>query len=78
MKKNFFIILVGLMLSSLLAIILVQVYWTYSAWKDKEEEFSLSVMQSLNKVSSQIQDRELSDYINAFERLVKIIPVETS
>ena len=70
MKKNFFIILVGLMLSSLLAIILVQVYWTYSAWKDKEEEFSLSVMQSLNTVSSQIQDRELSDYIDAFERLI--------
>tara|TARA_Y100001970_G_scaffold192639_1_gene234136 strand:+ start:37789 stop:39324 length:1536 start_codon:yes stop_codon:yes gene_type:complete len=52
------------------AIILVQVYWTYSAWKDKEEEFSLSVVQSLKIVSSQIQDREISDYINAFERLI--------
>ena len=58
------------MLSSLVAIILVQVYWTYSAWKDKEEEFSLSVVQSLKIVSSQIQDREISDYINAFERLI--------
>ena len=58
------------MLSSLVAIILVQVYWTYSAWKDKEEEFSLSVIQSLKIVSSQIQDREISDYINAFERLI--------
>ncbi len=58
------------MISSLVAIISVQVYWTYSAWKDKEEEFSLSVIQSLNTVSSQIQDRELADYINAFERLI--------
>ena len=58
------------MLSSLVAIILVQVYWTYSAWKDKEEEFSLSVIQSLKTVSSQIQDRELADYIAAFERLI--------
>ena len=58
------------MLSSLVAIILVQVYWTYSAWKDKEEEFSLSVIQSLKTVSSQIQDRELADYISAFERLI--------
>ena len=58
------------MISSLVAIILVQVYWTYSAWKDKEEEFSLSVIQSLKTVSSQIQDRELADYIAAFERLI--------
>ena len=58
------------MISSLVAIILVQVYWTYSAWKDKEEEFSLSVIQSLKTVSSQIQDRELADYISAFERLI--------
>ena len=56
------------MISSLVAIILVQVYWTYSAWMDKEEEFSLSVIQSLKTVSSQIQDRELADYIAAFER----------
>ena len=58
------------MISSLVAIILVQVYWTHSAWKDKEEEFSLSVIQSLKTVSSQIQDRELADYIAAFERLI--------
>ena len=58
------------MISSLDAIILVQVYWTHSAWKDKEEEFSLSVIQSLKTVSSQIQDRELADYIAAFERLI--------
>tara|TARA_B100001564_G_scaffold332345_1_gene319159 strand:- start:1413 stop:2960 length:1548 start_codon:yes stop_codon:yes gene_type:complete len=58
------------MISSLVAIILVQFYWTHSAWKDKEEEFSLSVIQSLKTVSSQIQDRELADYIAAFERLI--------
>ena len=58
------------MISSLVAIILVQVYWTHSASKDKEEEFSLSVIQALKTVSSQIQDRELADYIAAFERLI--------
>ncbi len=75
MKKNFYLVLVGLMIASLLAIILVQVYWTYSAWKNKEEEFSLSVSQSLRTVSAQVQDAEIADYIYAFEKLIDSVGV---
>ena len=70
MKKNFFLTLVSLMIISIVAIISVQVYWIISAWEDKEEEFSLAVSQSLNSVSVMIEEREMSDYIAAFEKLL--------
>jgi len=62
--------LVSLMIISIMAIISVQVYWIISAWEDKEEEFSLAVSQSLNSVSVIIEEREMSDYIVAFEKLL--------
>ena len=58
------------MIFSIMAIISVQVYWIISAWEDKEEEFSLAVSQSLNSVSVMIEEREMSDYIAAFEKLL--------
>jgi hypothetical protein len=58
------------MIISMIAIISVQVYWIISAWEDKEEEFSLAVSQSLNSVSVMIEEREMSDYIAAFEKLL--------
>ena len=58
------------MIISIVAIISVQVYWIISAWEDKEEEFSLAVSQSLNSVSVMIEEREMSDYIAAFEKLL--------
>ena len=70
MKKLFFLTLVSLMFISMVAIISVQVYWIISAWEDKEEEFSLAVSQSLNSVSVIIEEREMSDYITAFEKLL--------
>ena len=70
MKKNIFLSLVFLTIASIIGIILFQGYWIYSAWENKEEEFSLSVQQSIQKVSKEVQERELSDYITAYERYI--------
>ena len=58
------------MFISILGIIGLQGYWIYSAWEDKEEEFSLAVQQSLQLTADEIQERELSDYITAYEKLI--------
>ena len=70
MKKNLFISLVSFMIVSILGIVILQGYWIFSAWNDKEKEFSLAVQQSLMMVSDEIQERELSDYITAYENLL--------
>jgi two-component system phosphate regulon sensor histidine kinase PhoR len=70
MKKIVFISLVSFMFISILGIIGLQGYWIYSAWEDKEEEFSLAVQQSLQLTANEIQERELSDYITAYEKLI--------
>ena len=62
--------MVFLTIASIIGIILFQGYWIYSAWENKEEEFSLSVQQSIQKVSKEVQERELSDYITAYERYI--------
>ena len=58
------------MIISILGIIILQGYWIFSAWNDKEKEFSLAVQQSLIRVADQIKERELNDYISAYERLL--------
>ena len=58
------------MVASILSIVVLQGYWIYSAWEDKEEEFSLAVQQSLQLAADEIQERELSDYIQAYENLI--------
>lgn len=70
MKKTLFIPLVSFMIISILGIIILQGYWIYSAWNDKEKEFSLAVQQSLQIVAKEIQERELTDYILKYESLI--------
>jgi two-component system phosphate regulon sensor histidine kinase PhoR len=70
MKKTLFISLVSFMIVSILGIVVLQGYWIYSAWEDKEEEFSLAVQQSLQLTADEIQERELSDYIETYESLI--------
>ena len=55
---------------SLIGIIFLQGYWIYSSWKNKEEEFSLSVNTSLREVSLEVKNRELNDYVNAYQMLI--------
>ena len=73
MKKDFLILLVTLMIVSLVAIIVVQAYWITTAFKNKEEEFTLAVSQSLKSVSNKVQDLEISDYIAAYQQLIDSI-----
>ncbi|MGA0430919.1 MAG: sensor histidine kinase [Flavobacteriaceae bacterium] len=70
MKKANFIILVVLMIFSIVGIMWLQGYWIYSSWENKEEEFSLSVNQSLQSVAKEIQEREINDYIMAYQKLI--------
>ena len=73
MKKDFFILLVTLMIVSLVAVIVVQAYWIITAFENKEEEFTLAVSQSLKSVSTKVQDLEISDYIAAYQQLIDSI-----
>ena len=73
LKKNFFILLVTLMIVSLVAVIMVQAYWINSAFENKEEEFSLAVSQSLQSVSKKVEDLEISNYISAYQQLIDSI-----
>ena len=58
---------------SLIGIIFLQGYWIYSSWENKEEEFSLSVNTSLREVSTEVKNRELNDYVNAYQMLIDSI-----
>ena len=58
---------------SLIGIIFLQGYWIYSSWENKEEEFSLSVNRSLREVSLEVKNRELNDYVNAYQMLIDSI-----
>lgn len=70
MKKYYFIVLVSLMLLSIIGVLAVQAYWIKTSWINKEEAFSLAVNQVLESVSIEVQNRELNDYILAYERLI--------
>ena len=70
LKKSYFITLVSLILLSIIGVVIIQVYWIKSSWKNNEETFSLAINQILESVSTDIQNRELDDYILAYERLI--------
>ena len=70
MRKNYFIALVTLILLSIIGVVIIQVYWIKSSWKNNEEAFTLAVNQIIETVSTDIQNRELDDYIYAYERLI--------
>jgi two-component system, OmpR family, phosphate regulon sensor histidine kinase PhoR len=61
------------MIVSLVAVIVVQAYWIITAFENKEEEFTLAVSQSLQSVSTKVQDLEISDYIAAYQQLIDSI-----
>ena len=58
------------MLLSIIGLIAVQAYWIKVSWTNKEEAFSLAVNQVLESVAIEVQNRELNDYISAYERLI--------
>ena len=73
MNKKLYTSLVLLMSFSLIGIILMQGYWIYSSWQNKEEEFSLAVNRTLREVVDEIQSRELNDYVFTYQMLIDSI-----
>ncbi|MER3376782.1 MAG: HAMP domain-containing sensor histidine kinase [Allomuricauda sp.] len=73
MNKKLFVLLVILMSLSLTGIIFVQVYWIRTSINDKEEQFSRTVTDILDKVASRVEKREMKDYSDRLASLVDSI-----
>lgn len=73
MNKKLFVLLVILMSLSLTGIIFVQVYWIRTSVDDKEEQFSRTVTDILDKVASRVEKREMKDYSDRLASLVDSI-----
>ena len=58
MNKLFFRILVLLMSLSLIGIILVQVYWFNSSFKNNDEQFKYHVTQVIGNVADKLEQAE--------------------
>lgn len=69
MNKRLFVLLVVLMSLSLVGIIAVQLYWIKSSVEDKEEQFSNTATEVLNKVAEKIEEREMKEYSERFLNL---------
>ncbi|WP_136465610.1 sensor histidine kinase [Flagellimonas onchidii] len=70
MNKKLFVLLVILMSLSLTGIIFVQVYWIRTSINDKEEQFSRTVTDILDKVASRVEKREIKEYSDRLASLV--------
>ena len=73
MNKKLFVLLVILMSLSLTGIIFVQVYWIRTSINDKEEQFSRTVTDILDKVASRVEKREMKEYSDRLASLVDSI-----
>jgi two-component system phosphate regulon sensor histidine kinase PhoR len=54
---------------SLIGIILVQVYWFNTSFKNNEEQFKFNVKQVISNVAYQLQKQEAYSFINKYKRL---------
>ncbi|MEN1784362.1 MAG: HAMP domain-containing sensor histidine kinase [Bacteroidota bacterium] len=70
MNKRRFVLLVIMMSLSLVGIILVQVYWIQKSVEDKQEQFSRTVEDVLDKVAERVERRERQDYMDRLAVLV--------
>ncbi|NUY82273.1 HAMP domain-containing histidine kinase [Flavobacterium sp. MAH-1] len=69
MNKLFFRLLVVLMSLSLIGIILVQVYWFNTSFKNNDEQFRFHVKQIMSNVSEQLLKQEMYRYISRYRHL---------
>lgn len=69
MNKLFFRLLVVLMSLSLIGIILVQVYWFNTSFKNNDEQFRFHVKQIMSNVAEQLQKEEMYSFISRYNRL---------
>ena len=76
MNNNWFRFLVALMTSSLIGIIVVQVYWIDMIVQKNEEQFALQVKQVLSKVSEKLEQGEMQAYLDRYYYLKDSIGTE--
>ena len=69
MNRLFFRLLVLLMSLSLIGIILVQVYWFNSSFKNNEQQFRFNVKQVIGNVADDLQKMEAYRLLNKYEIL---------
>ncbi|MES2575009.1 MAG: HAMP domain-containing sensor histidine kinase [Bacteroidota bacterium] len=68
MNKLFFRILVLLMSLSLIGIILVQVYWFNTSFKNNDEQFKYHVKQVIGIVADKLQEQEAFTFIDKYNK----------
>jgi len=68
MNKLFFRLLVLLMSLSLIGIILVQVYWFNTSFKDNDEQFRYHVKQVIGNVADKLQKQEAYSFYDKYNR----------
>lgn len=68
MNKLFFRLLVLLMSLSLIGIILVQVYWFNTSFKNNDEQFKFHVKQVIANVAEKIQKQEAYSFYDKYNR----------
>ena len=69
MNKFFFRLLVFLMSLSLIGIILVQVYWFNTSFKNNDEQFKFNAKQVISNVSENLQKQEALDFFKKYDKL---------
>ena len=68
MNKFFFKILVLLMSLSLIGIILVQVYWFNTSFKNNDEQFKFHVKQVMGNVANKLQQKEAYTFLDRYNK----------
>ena len=69
MNRLFFRLLVFLMSLSLIGIILVQVYWFNTSFKNNDEQFKYHIKQVLGTVAYKLQKQEAYSFIKKYDQL---------
>ncbi|MDR2221380.1 MAG: HAMP domain-containing histidine kinase [Flavobacteriaceae bacterium] len=69
MNKIRFRLLVGIMSFSLIGIIVVQLYWIVSSYRNNEEQFMYHVQQVLSNVANNIQQNEATEFYRKYNEL---------
>lgn len=69
MNRLFFRLLVLLMSLSLIGIILVQVYWFNTSFKNNEEQFRFHVKQVIGNVAERLEKEEAFSFIDKYKKL---------
>ncbi|MBF4471281.1 MULTISPECIES: sensor histidine kinase [Flavobacterium] len=70
MNKLFFRLLVMLMSLSLIGIILVQVYWFNTSFRNNDEQFKFHVKQVLGNVAQKLEQHELYSFYNKINKKI--------